>query len=987
MLRTIFISLFILFSAEFVSAETVYIDSLDLNKCLSGWGKTQSRKSVSGGPISIGGQKFDRGVGIHPANTGEKKAEIRIALPLAGGRFTAQTGINDSRSKRGCAEFFVLVDGETVWQSGLMKGGDTAKSCEVSFTEKNQLLQLIVSAGQDYNDDHTDWGDAKLEFQNGRRNVETQRSLINAPLIPDRSDEYAYTAGQLKTGIPEKRAKQALRPESVFLPSDQSPVDVVFRRTKALLAHLQTLPNAPALEKETAALADLEPFIIKAGTEEEKRKLFAEIAALRDNIALQNPLLDFNDILFIKRHYCPEPEKEGNHMVDQFFGFHAVPGGGLFILQNAFVPDKRTVKNVTANSAVENECRLKGEKLDGSHWGFLSPELSFDSRKILFAAAETSEKRHSYQWTAGNCYHLFEINVDGTHLKQLTDGQWNDIDPCYLPGGRIAFISERRGGYGRCHGRPCPGYTLHSMLPDGRDIVTLSPHETNEWSPVVDHHGMIVYTRWDYVDRGFNNAHHPWTTTPDGRDPRAIQGNYSEKERERPHFETSLQPIPQSPKFAATAQGHHSQYFGSVVLLDPNVPDDEEGGEPMAPLRRITPEQPFPEVENRAHKDSQNYGQPFPIGASEDFYLVVYDPYSGMGKGHENNYGIYLLDSFGNRTLLYRDPEISCQNPIPLKPRPVPAAVAHQTLTGLPPGTATQIPAAELPKTGTAGVVNVHLTNRPFPAGTKIKELRIVQILPKTTPVNNVPRIGYGDETGARKVLGTVPVEPDGSVRFELPVNVPVYFQVLDENGVAVQWMRSATYIKPGETLTCLGCHEGRHHGTANPASYPAAFRKPASVIKPEADGSNPFSYPRLVQPVLDKHCVSCHEKEAETGKTFRLGRTVVKYQPAKSGREGEFFESYAKLEPYVFMLRNVPTSGVPLCSWSPARTFPKEFGANKSPLWHLLQKGHYGVVLSQPEKRALALWMDNNADFYGAFELDTLAAQREGKIVLPKLE
>jgi hypothetical protein len=219
-----------------------------------------------------------------------------------------------------------------------------------------------------------------------------------------------------------------------------------------------------------------------------------------------------------------------------------------------------------------------------------------------------------------------------------------------------------------------------------------------------------------------------------------------------------------------------------------------------------------------------------------------------------------------------------------------------------------------------------------------------------------------------------------------MPVDVPVYFQVLDENGVAVQWMRSATYVKPGETLTCLGCHEGRHHGTSKPKSYPAAFRRPPSVIEPEMAGSNPFSFPRLVQPILDKHCAACHEKESANSKTFRLGRATAK-GPKADGGKGEFYESYVNLEPYVFMLRNVPTPGASLESWSPSRTFPGEFGANKSPLWHLLRKGHYNVSLSHVEFRTLALWMDNNADFYGAFELDTLADQREGKVVQPKLE
>ena len=983
--------------AAFIQAETVYIDQLDVSKAISGWDRTRSRTSIDGVPISIAGKKFDRGVGIHPSDTDEKQAEIRVLLPRAEGKFTAQVGINDTVGKNGHAEFIIYLDGKEVWRSGFMTGGQEAKACEVAFRKENKLLQLIVDAGPDgYAYDHTDWADAKLEFEQGQRPPVIEKSIINASLVADRDDEYAYTFQQLKTGIPENRAAQALRPESTFLKTDRNPVDVVLRRTKALLNNLKAMPSAPNFDKETAELTRLETEYTPDTTNEKKlRELFTQIAALRDRIALKNPLIDFTDILFIKRHHNPEGEKQGNHMVDQFFGFHAVPGGGVFILKNAFNPKKRTVKNVLDNSVVENERRLKGVKLNHT-WGYLAPELSFDGKKILFAAADTSEKRHSYEWTEGNCYHIFEVGTDGSHMVQLTDGQWNDIDPCYLPSGRIAFISERRGGYGRCHARPCPSYTLHSMLPNGDDIVTLSPHETNEWAPVVDHNGMIVYTRWDYVDRGFNQAHHPWITNPDGRDPRAIQGNYSEREQSRPHFETSLRPIPNSHKLVGTAQGHHSQYFGSIILLDPSIPDDEEGGDPMAPLRRVTPEQPFIEVENRAHVDPQNYGQPFPI--SEDFYLVVYDPNSGMGKGHDNNYGIYLMDSFGNRTLLYRDPDISCQCPIAMKPRPTPPVIPHRTLVGLPPGEAAVLPDA-LPKTGTVGVFNVNITNRPFPEGTTIKELRIVQVLPKTTWNANDPWIGYGGENGARKVLGTVPVESDGSVRFEMPVDVPIYFQALDESGFAVQTMRSATYVKPGETLMCLGCHEGRNYSSSRPSAYPSAFRQPPATIKPDVEGSNPFNFPRLVQPILDKHCVECHIQAKAEGKSFGLGHIEPAAQIGPKVPEklaAHFFESYINLQPFVYVPSRqwsldwddpLPAHGGAWNQFTVARTFPGQFGANKSPLWHLLKKGHYDVSLEPLELRALALWLDNNADFYGAFEFDTLAAQREGQVVQPTLE
>ncbi|HBT78035.1 MAG TPA: hypothetical protein DEB39_14180 [Planctomycetaceae bacterium] len=993
--------------------ENLYLDELDLEKTECGWGHTTARKTVDGNPLRLNGKVYERGVGHHAPG------RILVALPVIQGRFRCEVGIDDETDGRGHAEFLVYGDGKPLWRSGFVKGGETAKICDISIDGLKQLALVMDSGPEGYALDHGDWLDARFEIHgaSGRENPATQsiRTLSPGAVIMDdtgmeieRSDEAACEflalSRELAKGIDVFRAGQSLRPEAIFLNTDRDPVDIVLRRTRALMQDLRTFENGPKLTGEEKQLdgLDAKNQVTDLNDTPARQALFAEVVSLREKIALQNPLLDFSDILFIKRHVTPEPEKQGNHMCDQFFGFHATKGGGLFVLKHAFDPSRRSVGNLLENSKVESG-RYKNARLDSS-WGFLAPELSFDANKILFAATDTASRRHSYIWSDDNCYHLFEVNADGSGLKQLTDGPWNDIDPCFLPNGRIVFVSERRGGFGRCHARPCPNYTLFSMLPDGGDITMLSPHETNEWAPMVDHNGMIVYTRWDYVDRGFNQAHHPWITFPDGRDPRAIQGNYSEDERSRPHFETSLRPVPDSPKLVGTAQPHHGQYFGSIILLDPNVPDDEEGGEPMGSLRRVTPEQLFPEAENAAHRDAANYGQPFPL--SEDYYLVAYDAFSGMGKGHVNNYGLYLLDSFGNKILLYRDVEISCQCPIALKPRPVPPVIPHQTLVGLPPGRKASIETTAddeaivqtLPERAEVGVMNVYETNRPFPENTKIKELRIVQILPKTTTHANVPWIGYGNDTGARKVLGTVPVQEDGSVFFEMPVDVPVYFQALDEDGVAVQTMRSSTYVKPGERLTCLGCHEGRQSGTSRFTTFPAAFRKKPEPITPEMDGSNPFNYPRLIQPILDRHCVQCHETEAKVGKTFPLDRGDMDLPRSLDPRR-HFFESYVNLRPHVFVFKGVyqnrmpelmnplPNDGTAWNSFAPARTFPGKFGANASPLWHLLKSGHYEVRLSPAEMRAMALWLDNNADFYGAYELETLDAQRRGETVLPGLE
>ena len=348
-------------------------------------------------------------------------------------------------------------------------------------------------------------------------------------------------------------------------------------------------------------------------------------------------------------------------MCDQFYGCNARPGGGLFVLHGPFSDNPRLV-NLLENARVENG-RLKGQKLAGS---VLSPELSFDGKTILFAhseaaAYEKARGKEVYLWGPEISYHLFKIDADGTGLVQLTDGPQNDFDPCFLPNGRVAFVTERRGGYLRC-GRHCPVYTMFSMAADGSDIRPLSFHETHEWQPSVTNDGMLVYTRWDYIDRDTNIAHHIWTCYPDGRDPRSFHGNYPLRREGRPWMEMNIRAIPGSHKFVATTGAHHGHAFGSLVLIDPRVPDDNAAGQ----LTRLTPEAPFPEAEGKPEKKYMVYATAWPL--SEDDYLCAYDPQA-------TNHGIYWIDRFGNKELLYRNPAIASLDPIPLRPRPRPPVI------------------------------------------------------------------------------------------------------------------------------------------------------------------------------------------------------------------------------------------------------------------------------------------------------------------------
>ena len=795
-----------------------------------------------------------------------------------------------------------------------------------------------------------------------------------ATASPDEFTELqAQIAAHSKWNLP-RLEKEALRPEALILDSDHSPVEIVYRRTLALLNHLQSQPGAPDLATDAAALATLRPPAGEGVAQQRDR--FARLAALRRKIAFKNPLLDFDRIVFLKHN---KQVRGSVHMIDQYFGFNTARTGGVYVLEQPF-GDHPVVHSLLAGQRVPDG-RLKGQALENAG-GFISLDLDFDGRSLLFAfteaehelppgvtcdtnywpeAAARREPAHAfYHFRPESCYHLFRLGANGTGLTQLTDGPWNDFDPCFLPGGRIAFISTRSGGQCRCGFRPDPTSTLHAMQADGSDVIQLSFHDTNEWQPSVDHNGMLVYTRWDYVDRDSDVAHHLWHCYPDGRDPRSAHGNYPDRRELRPWMEMSIRAIPNSHKYIAVAAPHHGEAYGSLVLIDLREKDDRGSSQ----LKRLTPEVPFPEAESapgvphpqgKHAPKAEAYGTPWPL--SEDFHLVVYD-------ASQRNYGLYLLDSFGNRELLYRDPAIACLDPIPLQARPRPPALPVQTTQAL-----ADRPAGANPADGTVLVMNVYDSEQPWPAGTKIKALRVINLFPTDNSVANEPRVGHAAEALCRGVLGTVPVEEDGSAHFRAPTGADLCFQALDENGLAVQLMRSATYLHPGETLASVGCHESKLAAAGTPARpQTLAMRRPPSTFQPEAEGSYPLTFPRLVQPVLDRKCVGCHDQQ--------------KHAPGLHGdRIGklDWSEAFQTLSKFSWGMSG--GNGVALKERQ--YSIPGQDGARVSKLYQLLQRGHHDVKLTPDELRRITLWLDCNSNFFGAYH-DT-AAQARGALVPPK--
>ena len=773
--------------------------------------------------------------------------------------------------------------------------------------------------------------------------------LMTESIDEDRSDETSGLDGliaALDADLARQRAKLKAQREAMqdVTPDDN---DTLGNLLEAMDSRTRGKPAVKPVKQTAQDGKSMHP----------RYRLFVDICALRREIALMNPLLDFRGIVFVKRH-----RSRYNHMCDQFYGCYAVAGGGLYVLAHPFSSEPR-LHDVLGNSIVENG-RYRGRKLEPG--AFLSPDLSYDGKTILFAYTEAKggsgfdwpASNDTGGWNPTNTYHIFRVNVDGTGLRQVTDGCWNEFDPCWLPNGRVAFISERRGGQLRCGARPNPTYAMHTVSPDGTDIRRISHHETHEWQPSVNNDGMIVYTRWDYVDRDSDIAHHPWLTTPEGRNPRAIHGNYPGKggRERRPWMEMDIRAIPNSTWYVTTAAPHHGQAYGSLVMLDPNVEDDDA----MSQLSRLTPEVPFPEAE--LSRGFQYYGTAWPL--SHEFFLCVYAHPQNPG-----NYGIYLLDAFGNRVLIYRDPAIGCRDPIPLRPRTRPPVMPklgeplRMDLARNAPADAGEAAKGE----AVVVCVNVYDGFLPWPEDSRIHALRIIQLYPKANQPQNKPPVSVAaSQSLVRGVLGTVPVEADGSCHFRVPAAKTVYFQALDKEGRAVQSMRSATYFHSGETQTCQGCHERRYSAPAMPRAIPIALRRKPSRIKPDVPGSHPVFYPQLVQPILDRHCVACHRKEEkapdlamEDGQC-RSHRVLGKHAFAWSGGNG-----------------TVNKEG--------GRTTPGKFGARAARLYKMLAEGHHKVKLPKEDMHRIVLWLDCNSNFYSAYR--DMNAQIAGNLVLPVLE
>jgi hypothetical protein len=767
-------------------------------------------------------------------------------------------------------------------------------------------------------------------------------------LAPGRTQNAALgkPATQSTTSIWSARA---VRPGSPGGPTRETIVRTIERGRKLAESQrrlgVKVDAEVKALEEVAAQVKNLPD----SAPDSARRDLYFRAHWAVRKMALANPLLNFDSLVFCKAAPTRFP-----HMSDQFYGWWSRPGGGICILDGF-----KSLSQTSEVSKTSEVCAPKVRCLTSS-WAlgsFIRPDLSYDGKRIIFAYAKSyahvpdvRDKATKGNLPEDSYYHIFEMNVDGSGVRQLTRGRYDDFDARYLPNGEIVFLSTRKGvslqmcktstgataaadlpdSYVRCGGdnwRPVPVFTLHAMDADGKNLRPMSAFENFEWTPSVANDGRVVYCRWDYIDRFNGHFFSLWSTNPDGTNPQLVYKNFTV----RPQVASEAVSIPGSHKLVFTASAHHSILGGSLVLFDRT-----RGTEEASPIVRLTPEVPFPETESWA---DHYYANPWPL--SEEYYLVGWadrrlPPHTRIETQEANPVnamGLYLYDAFGNQELLYRDPEISSGNPIPLRARPKPAVYANQI--------------ADRAHEGRFFLQDVYLGLTGIPRGT-VKRLRIVAVPPKVQPHMNTPNLGVSAEDPGKYVLGTAPVESDGSAFFRVPSGVPVFFQALDSNGLAVQTMRSLTYVQPKQTLSCIGCHEHRDLAPSISKSPLAGLREP-SKLTPGPSGSWPLRFDELVQPVLDRHCVRCHKPGSDDAKAAKSDLTPAKAYQTLLTFGGEDLKKKA---------------------FERDRSIPGECTAATSKLWALVtqDKGHEGVVLDAESRDRLATWMDTYAQQRGSF-------------------
>jgi hypothetical protein len=668
-----------------------------------------------------------------------------------------------------------------------------------------------------------------------------------------------------------------------------------------------------------------------------ERALYLAVRQAKRRMALKNAAIDFAELLFIDQPYPNGPEwlHESIHRMS----IRAVPGGRLLVLKGL---------------GPGGEIRKLAPARPGSFW---RPDLSFDAGRVLFCYKAHDEKS----------FHLYETGIDGKGLRRVTDGPYDDIDPIYLPDGRILFTTTRGNSYVRC------GPFIYSALlsrcdADGRNLYILSCGNETEWTPALMGDGRVIYSRWEYTDKPLWRIQSLWTANPDGTATAVFWGNQTVW----PDHLSEPRQVPGTTRVMFSGVGHHDWFSGSIGIVDPG-----KGLNFPLGLTKVTCDLPWPECgpppqdpHERAdyHASGRYTGYKTPYPLTEDDFLV-----SARGEG--DKFRLYLMDTRGNRELLYEGAH-NIWHAVPVRPQPRPPRIPDRVAW---PGTGKD---RTPPAPGLFYSADVCQGVPDLPRD-KVRYLRVFQTDHKTystwrkTYRNSGPPVSIIQEEGVKRILSEVPVRADGSVYFQAPPGRALHFQLLDEHRRCLQTMRSFTGLMPGEQRGCVGCHES--HSTAPPAKAGLAMRDPPSDVTPPPWGDESIGYERFAQPVLDRYCGPCHQGDGKARKTFDL--------TLRPGH-GPFKEPYLTLvgaAGWGNPVAGSPAKGcgiagaIPVETMDPSTRDPKAYATLRpmrylsytSPLIERAMSGkHHDVKVDALSLHRLIAWVDACCPFCGEPEV-----------------
>ena len=659
------------------------------------------------------------------------------------------------------------------------------------------------------------------------------------------------------------------------------------------------LKRLDALEKTAAGLADA----ATKGDAAAVAKLAAmgeELSTLRTDALLANPLIDFDKLLLVKR-------SERNLGLPHNWVTNASVG------RTNYDNELATLSPVSPTGQLAT--LYKPDK--GAFVGDV--DLHWDADRMLFSSIGAKGR-----------WQVFEMKADGTGVHQVTPGREPDVDnfdACYVPNGTIIFASTRAFQGVPCVGGGSPVANLVVLDPKSGNERQLCFDQDQNWCPTVLNNGRILYTRWEYSDTPHYFSRILFHMNPDGSE----QMEYAFSNSYWPNSTFYARPIPGHPtKVVAIVSGHHGvPRMGELIVYDPARGRHETSGA----VQRIPghgKEVP-PTIRDQLVNNSwPKFLHPYPL--SGKYFLVSCKPTP------QSQWGIYLVDVFDNMLLLQETPGYALFEPVPLRK------------TTKPPVVPDKVDPSKRDAIVYLSDVYIGRGLKGVPRGV-VKKLRVYEYHYGYNGMGGHIHIGIDGPWDVHRIHGTVPVFEDGSAIFKAPANIPISVQPLDAEGKAVQLFRSWYTPMPGEVAMCVGCHERQN--TTPPLRRTNASTHAPCDIEPWRGPSRGFSFTREIQPVLDKHCVGCHNDKPRTD-----GKTLPNFADTGRGWRG-FTKSYIALHPFV--RRPGPESDYRLQK-------PCEWHADTSELIQMLQKGHKGVRLDAEAWDRLVTWIDLNVPNHGTW-------------------